>query len=379
MDGLGGLPGENGLTTLEAAKTPSLNKLAKEGICGLSSPVGPGITPGSGPAHLALFGYDPLEWEIGRGVLEALGIGFDLGSDDLAARGNFCTIDLETGNIEDRRAGRIPSEEGKRLVEQLRQIRVPDVDVFVEPVRDYRFVLVLRGRGLEDGLTETDPQQTGVPSLPVKALHKTAERSATLVNYWLNEARKLLAGEYPANSCNVRGIAKIPPIPKMPEIYKLKMAAIASYPMYRGIAKLVGMDVLKTGDTLEEQLKTMQRHWEDYEFFFFHVKKTDSSGEDGNFDAKRSVIEQTDGIVPDIMELKPDVLVVTGDHSTPAILESHSWHELPVLLWSRFVRPDSVETLGERPCMLGGLGHLFHKDLMPIMMANALRLSKLGA
>lgn len=379
MDGLGGLPGAKGLTTLEAAKTPNLDQLAKEGICGLSSPIGPGITPGSGPAHLALFGYDPLEWDIGRGVLEALGVGFDLGPDDLAARGNFCTIEPETGNITDRRAGRIPSEEGSRLVKKLLQIQLSGVEVFVEPVREYRFVLVLRGRGLEDGLTETDPQQLGVPSLPVKALREEAEHAAMLVNGWIKGARRLLAGERPANSCNLRGIAKTPPIPKMPEIYKLKMAAVASYPMYRGIAKLVGMDVLETGDTLEDQVKTVQQHWEDYEFFFFHVKKTDSSGEDGDFDAKRSVIEHTDEIVPGILELKPDVLVVTGDHSTPAILESHSWHELPVLLRSTFVRPDSVEAFGERACMSGGLGHILHKDLMPIMMANALRLTKLGA
>ena len=379
MDGLGGLPGEKGLTTLEAAKTPNLDQLAKEGICGLSSPIGPGITPGSGPAHLALFGYDPLEWEIGRGVLEALGVGFDLGLEDLAARGNFCTIDPDTGNITDRRAGRIPSEEGRRLVEKLRQIQLSGVEVFVEPVREYRFVLVLRGSGLEDGLTETDPQQLGVPSLPVKALREEAEYSAMLVNRWIEEARGLLADEHPANSCNLRGIEKTPPIPKMPEIYKLKMAAVASYPMYRGIAKLVGMDVLETGDTLEDQVKTMQQHWEDYEFFFFHVKKTDSSGEDGDFDAKRSVIEHTDEIIPGIMELRPDVLVVSGDHSTPAILKSHSWHELPVLLRSKFVRPDSVEAFGERACMSGGLGHILHKDLMPVMMANALRLTKLGA
>ena len=203
MDGLGGLPGEKGLTTLEAAKTPNLDQLAKEGVCGLSSPIGPGITPGSGPAHLALFGYDPLEWEIGRGVLEALGIGFDLGPEDLAARGNFCTIDPDTGNITDRRAGRIPSEEGNRLVEKLRQIRLSGVEVFVEPVREYRFVLVLRGSGLEDGLTETDPQQLGVPSLPVKTLREEAEHSAMLVNRWIEGARGLLADEHPANSCNL--------------------------------------------------------------------------------------------------------------------------------------------------------------------------------
>jgi len=378
MDGVGGLPGPGGLTELEAAHTPNFDALARKGICGLSTPARPGITPGSGPGHVALFGYEPLEWEIGRGVLEALGIDFKLGPDDLAARGNFATVDAD-GNIIDRRAGRIPTEECARLVGILRQIRLPGVEVFLEVVQDYRFVLVLRGAGLADGLSETDPQATGVPPLPVRALRPEAEKAAALFNQWLAEARALLANEPKANSMNLRGIAKVPGIPKMPDLYKMRLAAIATYPMYRGIGRLVGMDVLPTGSTIASEVETLRAAWDAYDFFFFHVKKTDSYGEDGNFEGKVHVIEEADAALPDILALNPDVIIVTGDHSTPWSLKSHSWHEVPVLLWAKSIRPDSVEAFGERPCMLGGLGHIRHVDLLPLFMAHAGRLAKFGA
>jgi 2,3-bisphosphoglycerate-independent phosphoglycerate mutase len=380
LDGVGGLPPTpEGATELEAAHTPNLDALAARSICGLSTPIAPGIAPGSGPGHLSLFGYDPLEHEIGRGVLEALGIGFDLQPDDLAARGNFCTLDPETGLITDRRAGRIPTDVGARLCEKLRQIELPGVEVFVEPVKEYRFVLVLRGEGLQDGLTETDPQQTGKPPLPVEPLRPEAEGAAELLNRWLAEARRLLADEYPANGCNLRGIAQDPGLPQMPALYKLRCGAIATYPMYRGVAKLAGMEVLETGETMEAEVETLTEHWEAFDFFFFHVKKTDSRGEDGDFDAKVAVIEHFDGLLPDILALAPDVVLVSGDHSTPAVWKAHSWHELPVLLWSRYIRRDRVTQFGERPCMAGGLGHIRHVDLMPLAMANAARLTKFGA
>jgi 2,3-bisphosphoglycerate-independent phosphoglycerate mutase len=363
---------------LEAAHTPNFDALAKRGITGMSLPARPGITPGSGPGHISLFGYDPMEWEIGRGVLEALGIDFDLGPNDIAARGNFATVDA-AGNITDRRAGRIPTEVGARLVEKLQQIELPGVETFVKVVKEYRFVLVLRGDGLADGLTETDPQSTGVPPMPVEATRPEAERTAELLNMWLAEARKVLAGEEKANSLNLRGIAKVPPIPKMSNIYQMKLGAIATYPMYRGIGRLVGMDVLSTGDSIESELVTLRENWDAYDFFFFHVKKTDSYGEDGNFEGKVHVIEEADAALAAILELNPDVIVVTGDHSTPWALKSHSWHEIPTLLWSRYIRPDQVEAYGERPCMLGGLGHVRHFDLVPLMMAHGGRLNKFGA
>jgi 2,3-bisphosphoglycerate-independent phosphoglycerate mutase len=378
MDGLGGLPGADGRTELEVARTPHLDALAQKAVVGLSTSARPGVTPGSGPGHVALFGYDPIQWEIGRGVLEALGIDFDLGPNDLAARGNFATVD-EEGKILDRRAGRIPTEEGTRLVERLRQIELPGVETFVEVVKEYRFVLVLRGEELEDGLTETDPQQTGVPPRPVEALRPEAERSAELLNQWLAEARELLKDEPKANSMNLRGIAKVPPIPKMNEIYQMRLGAIATYPMYRGIGRLVGMEVLQTGDTIASEVETLKEHWDDFDFFFFHVKKTDSYGEDGNFDAKVHVIEEFDEVVPEILALQPDVIVVTGDHSTPCALKSHSWHELPIMLLSRYIRPDYVEVFGERACMAGGMGHIQHVDILPLMMAHGERLAKFGA
>ncbi len=379
MDGLGGLPRTpDGPTELEAAHTPNLDALAARAICGMSTPVAPGISPGSGPGHLALFGYNPLEYQIGRGVLEALGIGFELQRDDLAARGNFCTLD-EQGLITDRRAGRIPTEVGARLCEKLRAIHLPGVETFVEPVKEYRFVLVLRGPELYDGLTETDPQQTGKPPLPVEPLRPEAARSAELLNRWLSEARRMLADEHPANGCNLRGIAKDPGLPQMPDVYRLRCGAIATYPMYRGVAKLAGMDVLPTGSTIEDEVETLRAHWADYDFLFFHVKKTDSTGEDGNFDAKVAVIEHFDRVLPEMLALGPDVVIITGDHSTPAVWKAHSWHELPVLLWSQYVRPDPVTQFGERPCMAGGLGHIHHTDLLPLAMAYAGRLNKFGA
>ncbi len=380
LDGVGGLPlTPDGLTELEAARTPNLDGLAARSICGMSTPVAPGVTPGSGPGHLSLFGYDPLQYDIGRGVLEALGIGFDLRPDDLAARGNFCTLDAD-GLITDRRAGRIPTEVGARLCEKLRQIQLPGVNaIFVEPVKEYRFVLVLRGKELYDGLTETDPQQVGKPPLPVEPLRPEATHTAKLLNQWMAEARIILADEHPANGCNLRGIAKDPGLPLMPDVYKLRCGAIATYPMYRGVAKLTGMDVLPTGETIESEVETLTQHWADYDFFFFHVKKTDSRGEDGDFDAKAKVIEHLDAVLPDMLSLEPDVVIVTGDHSTPATLKAHSWHELPILIHSPHARRDGVTQFGERPCMAGGLGHIHHTDLLPLAMAYAGRLAKFGA
>jgi len=380
MDGLGGLPMEpGGPTELEAAHTPNLDALAAESICGLSVPIAPGVTPGSGPAHLALFGYDPLRYEIGRGVLEACGIGFPLGPDDVAARGNFCTVD-EKGLITDRRAGRIPTEKGAQLCQILRAIQLPGVETFVEPVKDYRFVLVLRGEGLCGGLTETDPQQLGVAPRKVEALIPEAQPTAELFNQWVAQARGLLADQHPANMVLLRGPDKTPLLPSMAEVYGLKAAAIASYPMYRGVSKLVGMDVLETGETVEDEVETLRAYLAEYDFFFFHVKKTDSAGEDCDFARKAAVIEHVDEVViPVVVSLQPDVLIVTGDHSTPALLRSHSWHPVPTLLRSRYCRPDPVRTFGERACMGGGLGVFPATDLMPLAMANALRLTKFGA
>ncbi|MFC2029601.1 2,3-bisphosphoglycerate-independent phosphoglycerate mutase [Chloroflexota bacterium] len=384
LDGLGGTPRAlDGKTELEAAHTPNMDALAARSQLGLAVPVAPGVTPGSGPAHLALFGYDPLVYDIGRGVLEALGIGFDLQPDDVAARGNFCTID-ENGLITDRRAGRIPTDFNERLVELLRTISLPGIQTFVEAVKEHRLVLVLRpaaGQTLHANILDTDPQRTGVPSLPARAQDDMSEATAALVNDWIARARSILQDHPPANSLNLRGMAKDPGLPKMADLFGIRTAAIATYPMYKGVAKLVGMDVLPVqGETVEDEVVTLRAHWEEYDYFFFHVKKTDSAGEDGDFDLKAQVIEHVDeAVVPDIVEMVPDVLVITGDHSTPSALKSHSWHPVPLLLWSRYCLPDGVAEFGERACGRGSLGIFPATDELPMALGHALRLTKYGA
>jgi 2,3-bisphosphoglycerate-independent phosphoglycerate mutase len=389
LDGLGGLPRkEDGKTELEAADTPNLDALAARAELGLAVPVRPGITPGSGPAHLALFGYDPLRFDIGRGVLEALGIGFDLQPEDVAARGNFCTVD-EEGLITDRRAGRIPTEFNQELVALLRDVKLPGIQTFVETVKEYRFVLVLRpiaGQTLHADIHDTDPQQLGVPPLPARAQDEASEPTAALVNDWIAAAREILKDHRPANSLNLRGLAKDPGLPKFSEIYGLRAAAIATYPMYKGVARLVGMDVLPVaGETVEDEVEALRAHWDRYDYFFFHVKKTDSAGEDGDFERKAAVIEHVDqAVVPAILDLDPDVLIVTGDHSTPSALRSHSWHPVPTLLWSRYCRPDGATgpggaEFGERACGRGSLGVFPATDELSLAMGHALRLTKYGA
>jgi 2,3-bisphosphoglycerate-independent phosphoglycerate mutase len=379
-DGLGGLPVEpGGPTELEAAATPNLDALVAANICGLSIPVAPGITPGSGPGHLGLFGYDPLRFDIGRGVLEALGIDFDLGPDDIAARGNFCTIGPD-GAITDRRAGRIDSAVGRRLVEKLRPIRLNGVELFVEPVRDYRFVLVLRGgTDLEAAIDDTDPGREGEPPRPVTARAPGAERTAALIARFVEQAATILADEHPANMVTLRGIAKRPPMPGFAEVYGLRAGAIAVYPMYRGLARLVGMTILPPGQNWAEQVSALRRHWDAYDFFFLHYKYTDAAGEDGDFARKVGCIEEFDAQVARIVELRPDVLIVTGDHSTPATLRSHSWHPVPVLLAASSCRPDAETAFGEAQCLHGGLGQVEAKYLLPLALAHAGRLAKYGA
>ncbi|MCB0114459.1 MAG: 2,3-bisphosphoglycerate-independent phosphoglycerate mutase [Caldilineaceae bacterium] len=385
MDGLGGLPMQvGGKTELETAKTPNLDKLAAEGMSGLSVPIRLGVEPGSGPAHMSLFSYDPVRYEIGRGVLEALGIGFRMTANDLAARGNFATVDKD-GYITDRRAGRIATDECIRLCKKLQDATgdmFPEYEIFVEPVKEHRFVFVLRGPGLGGSLTETDPLETGKKPLPVTDESGTDEgkRSAELLNQWADKAREVLADEGRANSLNLRGIAKDPGLPLFPEIYGLKAAAIAVYPMYKGVASLVGMQVVDfEGDRPAHEIDALAQVWDDYDFFFIHIKKTDSYGEDGNFDAKVHEIEEVDAVIPRILALNPGVLMVTGDHSTPAKLRSHSWHPVPTLFWSTRVRPDGVTEFGETAAGQGSMGVFHATHLMPQAMSHAGRLKRFGA
>ncbi len=380
MDGLGGLPLEpGGKTELETARTPNLDALAAQSALGLTVPVGPGITPGSGPGHLGIFGYDPIQYEIGRGALEALAVDFELGPDDVAARGNFCSVDA-AGVLTDRRAGRIPTDVGNELAKLLRTIKIDGVEFFVETVKEHRFAFVMRGPGLGDALTETDPQKTGVPALPVRALKPDSEKSAMLANQFIEQARQLLADKHPANMIVLRGFAKFPTVPTYQELYGLRAAAIAVNGMYRGVAKLVGMTVLNVdGNTIADEFATLEKNWNNFDFFYLHVKQTDTAGEAGDFARKVSVIEEVDGLVPRLMALKPDVVIVSGDHSSPAVLKSHSWHPVPTLLYSRHVRADGIAEFGERACTRGSLGVLPAKDVMPIALANAQRITKFGA
>jgi 2,3-bisphosphoglycerate-independent phosphoglycerate mutase len=378
-DGLGGLPEEpGGKTELESARTPNLDACVREGVCGLSIPVLPGITPGSGPGHLGLFGYDPLEHRIGRGILEALGINFQVGARDVAVRGNFCTVDAD-GRISDRRAGRPATERCTAMCQRLQGIRLPDVEVFVEPVREHRFVVVFRGDNLGDQVNDTDPQQVGARPLQATGADPASANTARIVNQFIAEAAKVLKDQAPTNMVTLRGFARYPKIATMQEVYGVKPVAIAVYPMYRGLARLVGMEVADAGVTLGDQMETMRRLWHEYDFFFLHYKYTDSTGEDGNFAAKVGMIERLDAEVPKIRSLAPDVLIVTGDHSTPSMLRSHSWHPVPVLLWSRTCRPDAVVEFGETYCLRGGLGQFQAMYLMPLALAHAGRLGKYGA
>ncbi|MDD5127826.1 MAG: 2,3-bisphosphoglycerate-independent phosphoglycerate mutase, partial [Dehalococcoidales bacterium] len=370
IDGLGGIPdSQTGKTELETARHTVLDDLATKGICGLVDPVAPGITPGSAPGHLALFGYDPIDCIIGRGILEAVGIGFPLQPGDVAARGNFCTID-ERGLVTDRRAGRIPTDKCVELTKLLDERNIEGVKVLVRPVKEHRLVAVFRGEGLDAEAGDSDPQQTGVAPKPVMALNPRAEKLAKIANIFLMQAKLLLADYHLANMVLLRGFSKHPHLPSMGEIYKLKPAAIALYPMYRGLASLAGMEILETGVNIEDEFVTLEKNFNKYDFFFIHIKGTDAAGEDGDFARKVRVIEQIDRALPKLIKLKPDVIVITGDHSTPALLGGHSWHPVPMLLYSKWCRTDRVIRFGETDCIHGGLGRISATSIMPLAMAN---------
>jgi 2,3-bisphosphoglycerate-independent phosphoglycerate mutase len=365
MDGLGGLPKPGGHETeLETARTPHLDALAKKSVCGLLDPVGYGITPGSGPAHFSLFGYDPVKNNIGRGILEGAGIDFPMTDRDLLVRINFATVD-KNGLVVDRRAGRIDNETNRRVCRKLQDhVRLDKgVEVMFESVREHRALLVLRGDGLREEIAETDPQKTNMLPISPRALIPAAEPTAALFSEIVDQARKVLFDEARANMILLRGYARYRRYPSIEERFGLNALAIASYPMYRGIARLLGMDIAMPTDSI----------------FFMHVKPTDSRGEDGNFEAKVKVIEEVDTLIPLVTGLKPDVLVVTGDHSTPAVMASHSWHPVPVLLAAETCRPDRVERFGERDCSQGGLGRIPMVYLMGLALAHAKRLEKFGA
>lgn len=381
VDGLGGLPMDpGGETELEAADTPNFDALAARSDLGLSRPVAAGVSPGSGPGHLGLFGYDPLRFQVGRGVLSALGVGFDLQKSDLAARINFATLD-DSGRISDRRAGRIPSEKGEELVELLNEnMELDGAEVSIVHEKEYRAVAVFRGGGFSGELSDTDPQRVGLEPLPVTPGDGSpeAKKSADLANAFVERANGILADQHPANTVLLRGFGMHPALPSFEETYKLDAAAIASYPMYKGLARLAGMDLLKEGAGIAGEFETLKQNWDAHDFFFIHVKPTDAAGEDGDFDRKAAVIEEVDALMPGLLELGPDAVAVTGDHATPAKMKSHSWHGVPVLVNSPYTLP-TADRFGERPCAGGTLGVFPAEEIMGYLMGHALKLNRFGA
>ena len=381
VDGLGGLPMEpGGRTELEAAETPNLDALAARSDLGLSRPVAAGVSPGSGPGHLGLFGYDPLRFRVGRGVLSALGVGFRLRDSDLAARINFATLD-DAGKISDRRAGRIPSEKGEELVALLNEnLKLDGAEVFITHEKEYRAVAVFRGEGFSGELSDTDPQRVGLEPLPVKPQDDSPEarKSAELANQFVQRANEILADQHPANTVLLRGFGTHPALPSFEDAYKLDAAAIASYPMYKGLARLAGMDLLQEGPGIAGEFETLKENWDAHDFFFLHIKPTDAAGEDGDFGRKASVIEELDAQIPGLLDLGPDAIAITGDHATPARMKSHSWHGVPILINSPYTLP-TAEKFGERPCAGGSLGVFPAEEIMGYLMGHALKLNRFGA
>lgn len=385
LDGVGGLAGPDGKTSLEAAATPNLDRLAAEGVCGFHDPVAPGITPGSGPAHIGLFGYDPLARMIGRGVLDTAGTPFEFKHGDLAARLNFATL-AKDGTVADRRAGRIPDEEGKRVVAKLAAAitEIDGVELLIQHVKEYRAAAIFRGTDLDGRLCDSDPQKTGLAPITVAPTEDDptdkAVRAAELANGFIARAREVLADEPKANFVMMRGFDVYEPLPNFAALYQWRPVAIAAYPMYKGVAKLAGMRVIEEGQaSLEDEFALVEKHWADTDFLFLHVKKTDSAGEDGNFKKKIEVIEHFDALLPRLLALKPDVVCVTGDHSTPCPLASHSWHPVPVCIHSASARTDPCRSFSETAFTTGGLGRIHSTELLPLLLAHAGRLKKYGA
>ncbi len=379
VDGLGGLyHPDYGKTELEYANIPEIDNLAKQSDCGLTLPVLPGITPGSGPGHLSLFGYDPIKYTIGRGILEAIGISLNLNSSDVAARGNLCTIDNQTGLIIDRRAGRINSEKAKSIINQLDGLKYKNIKIEVHHVREHRFVLLLKGNGLENNITGTDPEIEGKVTLKSIANDSRSALTAECINYFNEQIKTILADRYTANMALLRGFSKIPDYPNISNKYKMKCAAIAAYPMYKGLAKLIGMSILDSGTSFESEIETLKTNYDKFDFFFLHYKPADAAGEDGDFKQKVKSLEYLNGVLNQVLSLKPDTFILAGDHSTPSVMASHSWHPVPFLINSKLTYGSRIQEFTENQCRNGSIGNINATQLMLLALAHSDRLNKFG-
>ena len=381
IDGLGGIPRpEDGLTELEAAGTPNMDALAKKSVLGLINPVAPGVSPGSGPGHLSIFGYDPLVYDVGRGVLEGLGVGMELLETDVAARGNFCTL-APDGTIADRRAGRPSDQEGEAALNLLKENieEIDGVQVLLKFVKGHRFVVVFRGDNLSGRVLETDPQQTGVPPLFPVPQKREAERTSRIIWQFIQRAQDILRDNHPLNGILLRGFSRLPYLRPFGDRYKMNGVDIAVYPMYKGVARVIGLDIIGQPTSFEQEVELLEKHWDQHDFFFIHYKDTDEAGEDGDFKRKCQKLAEADSYLPRMLALKPDVIAVTGDHSTPALMGKHSWHPVPFMIHSKFAGPDDCDRFTERAAKHGYYGRIKATDLMSLILANAGRTKKFGA
>jgi 2,3-bisphosphoglycerate-independent phosphoglycerate mutase len=382
IDGLGGLPDpKKGGTELQIAHTPNLDRIARGSSCGLLELVGPGITPGSGPGHLALFGYDPLRYTPGRGIFSALGIDFALKEGDVAARVSFATVNRE-GRVVDRRAGRIDTDTNRRLCKKIREAVKLDYGglFYLETVSEHRAVVVLQGKNLGSRVRDTEPSRTGEHPLEPVALDEDSKRTASIVQSFVDQAKDILSDQERANMVLLRGFDTYTPLPSLKSRFGLRGVCVAEYPMYRGIGRLLGMRIEPPPEGIEASFQALRAlYGHEYDFYYLHIKETDSSGEDGDFEQKVKAIERVDRLMPMVMDLNPDVLVVTADHSTPVCMRSHSWHPVPLMIYSMVARVDEVNTFDEYACMRGSLGIRPGLHLMGLALAHAGRLVKYGA
>jgi len=387
LDGLGDIPSIDGKTPLEAAKTPNLDKLSKNSALGMHIPVMPGITPGSGPGHLSIFGYNPIKYKIGRGILEALGVGLEVTENDICIRANYAKVEEKDGKliVNDRRAGRLSTEENKKLTEKItKEIEeINGVKIFMKSGIEYRLAILLRfnEKVNEDmcDILETDPQNEGKEVISPEPLNEKAKIVSEILKEFLLRVREIIKNEK-GNYLLLRGYSTPPIIPNFSEIYKLKSLSIATYPMYKGLTKLIGMETVKVdGFSIKDEIDVLRKNYKNFDFIYLHIKKTDSYGEDGDFMNKLKVIEEFDSYLPEILSLNFDVLCITGDHSTPTIMKSHSFHPVPLLIHSPFVFKGLSERFTEKECLKGELGIIKGEDIISLLLAHSKKLKKYGA